>query len=155
MRARDFIGEVRIDDHDGWGSVPNNLNVDYLGLRVRMRPSMFLRLAAPLRGEGSSEDIADHIRQGGAIGSPFLDISIPDGWFSGDFSRPARVMGHEGRNRMMAVRQVEGDDPIQVHLFFRDGLRRRHLTDEIIQQLNRRLAPQEQPGAGFPGPYFS
>jgi hypothetical protein len=153
MRAREFISEVEIDNQQGWGSVPKNLNVDYLGLKVLMRPSTFLRLAAPLEGPGS-QAIAHHISQGGSIGAPFLDIKIPKDWFDGDFTEPARVVGHEGRNRMIAVRKVEGDDPIEVHLFFRDGLRHRHLTDEIIQQLDQQLAPERGLQPAFPGPYF-
>jgi hypothetical protein len=154
MRARDFIDEVNIDNRDGWGNVPNNLNVDYLGLKVLMRPSTFLRLAAPLDEPGSSKAIADHIRSGGAIGAPFLDIKIPEEWFDGDFTKPAGVSGHEGRNRMTAVSEVEGDDPIEVHLFPRGGVRRRDLTDEIIAQLNKKLLPERGMQPAFPGPYF-
>lgn len=131
------LDEVAIDNREGAGAVPDNLNVDYLGLRVQMKPSMFLKLAAKLGTPQSAGQLADYIKQGGAIGAPFLDIQIPDEWLDTepDYEKPARIAGHEGRNRMIAVQRVEGDAPVEVHLFFRGGLRRRHLTPEIIELL--------------------
>lgn len=154
MRASDFLGEVNIDNKEGWGAVPNNQDVDYFGLRVLMRPNMFLRLARPLEGDPPSRDnIAQHIKAGGAIGAPFLDIDIPESWFEGRFEEGyPRVKSHEGRNRMMAIQDVEGDDPVEVHLFFRGGLRRRHLTDEIIQRLNDGMGRES--GGYITGPIF-
>lgn len=154
MRLKELLAEVNIDNESGAGSVPFNQNVDYMGLRVKMRPSVFLKLASPLDHEISVDSLVDYIKSGGAIGAPFLQIIIPPEWEEGDFSKDARVRGHEGRNRMMAVQKVEGDDPIEVHLFFAAGVRRRHLTDEMIAKLNKYIIPEEGDSYSFLGPYF-
>lgn len=133
MRIRDLV-EYRVDNVDGLGSVPNNDNVDYMGLRVLMKPSVFLKLARPLNEPRSVDYIQQHLENGGALGAPFLTVDIPEDWLEGKFSDYAQVRGHEGRNRMMAVQKVEGDNPVEVHIFPR-GLRARHLTPEIIEQL--------------------
>jgi hypothetical protein len=154
VRATEFLDEVAIDNREGWGSVPHNQDVDYFGLRVLMRPSTFLKLALPLEGEPPSKDaIEQHIRAGGAIGAPFLDIKIPVEWEDGEYEQAsARVVGHEGRNRMMAVMEVEGDEPVEVHLFPRGGMRRRDITDEMIRLMNGGL--QRQGGGYLSGPLF-
>jgi putative chitinase len=147
----DQLSEVTIDNREGAGAVPYNADVDYFGLRVQMRPSTFLKLAAPLGGP-HNEKLEQYIAQGGAIGAPFLMIDIPEGWEAGDFSQPAEVTGHEGRNRVSAVLKLEGDAPIEMHLFPR-YLRRRHLTPQWIEALNRGLTA-ESSGRVIPGPLF-
>ena len=116
MRARDFIDEYKVDNKSGLGSVPYNQDVDYFGMKVMMKPSTFLKLALPLNKPISVDHIAQHIKNGGSLGAPFLDVSIPPKWEEGDMSEPARVSGHEGRNRMLAIQQVEGDDSLCILL---------------------------------------
>lgn len=154
MRAAEFLDEVAIDNREGWGPVPYNQDVDYFGLRVLVRPSTFLKLALPLAGEPPSKDaIEQHIRAGGAIGAPFLNIKIPVEWEDGEYEQAAaRVVGHEGRNRMMAVLEVEGDEPVEVHLFPKGGMRRRHLTPEIIDATNHGMG--REAGGFETGPLF-
>ena len=142
-----------IDNKKGWGAVPNNQEVDYLGLRVKMSPRTFINLAAPLDRE-PSEDIIKHIQNGGTIGSPFLIIEIPESWREGDLSMPARVVGHEGRNRMLAIAKAIGNNPIEVHLFFSQGLRNRHITDDFKKVLNKGLV-KEKSKSIVKGPLFS
>lgn len=156
MKLMDMIDleELRIDNVDGWGAVPYNQNVDYMGLRVKMKPSVFLKLAHTLTRYPSSKDIEQHIKADGGIGAPFLVINIPVEWFdNGDFTKPAEVYGHEGRNRMAAVKKVEGDNPIETHLFFAKQLRNRDLTPEIISHLNKEILSQEH--QLIQGPWFS
>ena len=143
------LKEHEMDNAAGWGATPNNRNVDYMGLRVMMQPSTFLKLALPLKEPKSSADIIKHIEQGGHIASPFLMINIPDEWDDGDFSTPARVTGHEGRNRMKALQELEGTQHQEVHIF-PIGLRNRHMTPEFLKNLNKWLIPerQEQPISG-------
>jgi hypothetical protein len=150
------LDEVTIDNVKGLGNVPDNDNVDYLGLRVQMKPSGFLKLAAHLpRHQATSVDhIKAHIQQGNAIAAPWLNISIPGQWEQGDFSMPAKVRGHEGRNRMYAVKELEGDNPIETHLFFSGGLRARHIKPEWIEQLNQQLIP-ERSNSAIQGPFFN
>ena len=145
MRAKEFITEYLIDNEDGLGSVPFNANVDYRGLRVLMKPSVFLSLAASLDSPRSVDYIVQHMENGGALGSPFLIVDIPEKYFEGDFTglNYAKVTGHEGRNRMLAIQKVEGDDPVEVHIFAPGEIRKRHFTPEIIEQLQVVMRNQE------------
>jgi len=156
MKLIDLFETVKINNSSGLGGVPNNNNVDYLGLRVSMRPSVFLGLAATLYREQatSADHIKQHMAQGGAIASPWLVISIPDSWDTDDFEQPAQVVSHEGRNRMWAVLESEGDEPIECHLFFSDGLRRRHIKPQWIEAMNQQLVPERR-NTPIPGPFFS
>lgn len=147
------LDEVTIDNANGWGNVPYNQNVNYMGLRVQMAPSEFLELASELAIPRSVDSIEDHIRKGGSIGAPFLQIIIPPEWFDGDFSKPARTRGHEGRNRMMAVLNTEGNAPIETHLFFNGGVRNRDLTPEIIKRLNQDITSERE--TLVKGPWFT
>jgi hypothetical protein len=68
----------------------------------------------------------------------FCEYYKPDGKF-------ATVVGHEGRARMLALRSfcmegkhgMTGATKVPVHFFLRDGLRSRHITDEMIQSLSK------------------
>lgn len=74
MKISELLNEVTIDNEHGWGQVPMNLNVEYRGLRVLMKPSVFLKLAAELTGE-PSQKVRDHIANQGSIGAPFWKFS--------------------------------------------------------------------------------
>jgi len=157
MRAKEFINELNVDNRQGWGATPNNAEVDYLGLRVMMKPSVFLKLAAPLREPTSKDKIKKHLEAGGSVAAPWLEVVIPPEWEKGIFDMPAHIHGHEGRNRMMAATELEGDLPVETHLILMHGMRNRHLTPQIIQQLNTKIYPQDRKydWALFRGPYFS
>lgn len=158
MRIQDLLERVEIDNMDGLGAVPKNQDVDYFGLRVNMRPSVFLNLAAKfgLGAKDSKEHIISHLKNSGAIGAPFLMIELPDAWGEKDFTDPARVGGHEGRHRMLAVQDVHGDAPIEVHLFFRGEVRARHITEDHIKHLNKGMYKEEHASDIFvSGPLFS
>jgi len=147
------LEEHEMDNTDGWGATPINGNVDYMGLRVMMLPSIFLKLALFLKEPKSAANITKYIEQGGHIASPFLILEIPEEWDDGDFSETARVIGHEGRNRMIALQELERNQPQEVHIF-PQGLRNRHMTPEFIKNMNNQLIPerQEQP---ISGPFWS
>lgn len=152
MRLRELLSEVKIDNKQGAGAVPYNQEIDYFGLRTAMRPSTFLRLAAPL-GQEHSAELEQYIANGGAIGAPFLEIKIPQEWDDGDFSKPAQVVGHEGRNRMTAVKKLEGDAPIEVHIFPKGGYRARDITPEFKAALNKNLYAEKSTSL-VSGPLF-
>jgi hypothetical protein len=145
MRAKEFILEYKVDNEDGLGSVPLNAEVDYRGLRVLMKPSVFLSLAAHLSDPGSVDYIAQHLKGGGFLGAPFLMVDIPKKYFDGDFTglNYANVTGHEGRNRMLAIQKVHGNDPVEVHIFPKGEVRARHLTSDIIEQLEVAMRSQD------------
>lgn len=151
MRIFDIINEVDIDNVKGLGSVPYNQDVAYRGMKVAMRPSTFLKLAAPLGDPRSVDHLKQYISKGGAIGAPFLTMEVNSDDPTGELPR---VRGHEGRNRMLAIQEVEGDDPIEVHIFFRGAVNRaRDLTPEIKQHIVQG-AKQEQTGKIVSGPLW-
>jgi hypothetical protein len=149
-----FEQDSFIDNVNGWGSIPYNQNINYMGLKVKMKPSVFLSLAATLNTETSATDIANHLKNSGKIGSPFLNIKTPIEWSENDPSTPATVTGHEGRNRMLAIMRVHGDNPVETHLFFSGGISRaRHLTKEIIKSVNSNLYAEKTHNL-LSGPFF-
>lgn len=133
-----------IDNKNGVGNVPNNQNVDYLGKRVLMLPSVFLNLTPGVDRPMKTYDfVQKHLRDGGKIASPFLIVEIPEEWEDGNLAIPARIRGHEGRHRMMAVQSVLGDEPIEVHLFFAGGLRSRHIKPEWFEAIHARMVREK------------
>jgi hypothetical protein len=127
--------DVEIDNKDGWGAVPWNQEIDYRGLRVKMKPSVFINLAASRNGEPPVPKVVDYVKNGGAIGAPFLQIFVDE-----DDSQIPEVRGHEGRSRMAAILEVHGDVPVEVHLFFQGKVNRnRHITPEFVEKIQRYL----------------
>jgi len=106
IAIRCITSKIAIDNKSGWGAVPYNTDVDYFGLKTLMRPSVFLSLALPLVGERDKvQGIVDHLKSGGTIGAPFLDVTIPDEWVDEQtYEGVAQVTAHEGRHRMLAVK---------------------------------------------------
>lgn len=155
MRYKQLVENSIIDNKDGLGAVPYNMEVDYMGLRIRMNPYIFLNLAAPLRKDQqqSVEYIKDYLKTGGKLGAPFLQIEIPPEWEYGDFEKLAKVTSHEGRNRMIAIKELYGrTSKVETHLFFTGGIRNRHLNQEIIDNLNQKLISET--GEIITGPLF-
>ena len=141
--------DVNIDNKDGWGSVPWNQEVDYRGMRVKMKPSVFEKLALSRGGEPAVDKVVQHIKSGGSIGAPFLNIRVDD-----DDSQIPEVVGHEGRSRMLAIHEVHGDVPVEVHLFFEGKVNRaRHITPEFKEKIQRYLISQND--VMVRGPLFS
>ena len=135
------LSEAELDS-TGWGATPQGTDVDYFGLRVKMRPSTFLKLSHPLGSSETNPDVEKHMHSGGKIAYPFLEIKDPVEWEDGDFGQPAKVANHEGRNRMTQWIKLKGDDPIQVNIFLRSANRRRYITDDMIQALSQGLVSQ-------------
>jgi len=156
MRAREFILEVKMDGRQGLGAVPLNAEVDYFGIRVAVKPLTWLQMAHELRSSPADADSVDylvaHIQKGGAVAQPWFNIDIPDAWEDGDLTAPARIVGHEGRHRMQAIHQAEGDDAVEVHLFF-PGLRARHITPEWVKRLNASIVDERRQLKS--GPWFT
>lgn len=146
--------KIKINNDNGLGSVPNNNEVDYLGLRVIMKPSVFLQLATYPPDVNDIDYIKNHINNNDPIASPFLIISIPEEWENNEFNAIAEIVGHEGRHRMYVIKKFFNDEAIETHLFFSNGIRNRHLNNNIINKLNTKLKNRDLPGLIFDGPFF-
>lgn len=145
MRVNELFEDVKIDNVRGAGAVPYNQEVDYFGFRVMMRPSKFLELALPIsRNDASNADgLKDHIKGGGAIASPLFTLAIPSGWSDGDFSERAQIKSHEGRNRMIAIMELEGDVPVEVHFVLSGGLRGSNIKPEWMNAMSKWLDSED------------
>jgi hypothetical protein len=113
----------------GWTSV--NHDIDYFGVRVLMRPSNFLKLAHPLPvpKDSTLQFLRKAVRNQEPLGSSWLNVE----W---DHRVPSwSVTGHEGRHRMLAIQAEEGDEPTEVHIKPGGGIRRRHMTPEMLKEL--------------------
>lgn len=157
-----LLSESYVDNVHGLGNVPRNQDVGELhqpenhhGLKVMMKPSKFLDLAAYISREDakSLDYISTELKNGKKIASPFLILSLPEKWEGGDYSESAKVITHEGRNRMMAIQDIHGDIPIETHLFFTGGLRLRHIKPEWLLEINKKLIPEKQLNP-IQGPFF-
>jgi hypothetical protein len=150
------VNELKINNATGVGAVPYNREIDYHGLQVVMRPSMFLRLALPLDQNDPEERKAIEYCKSQlddqGIGAPFLTITMPEAWESDDFSLEAKVRDHDGRHRCYAILGKEGDNPIEVHLLMSGGMRRRHISDSMIENLRNGILNQQ--GQYVSGPIF-
>lgn len=153
MKVTDILTESVIDNTSGAGATPYNADVDYFGMRTQMSPSMFLQLALPLDQPTSADGLTQHLQNGGKIASPMLFVTIPEEWEHGDFSSPAQIKGHEGRNRMIAYRRIYGNIPVEVHFILNKGLRARDLTPEWVAALKKTLISQS--GRLVHGPIFN
>jgi hypothetical protein len=113
------VGKVIFDQENGVGQVPLNQSVNYRGFTAMMRPSKFLELAADLEAPKNSsvEYIRKAIDQGKGIGSPFLNVDFETG----------KVDSHDGRHRMLAILEKNGDVPVPVHIFGKGEQRARSL----------------------------
>lgn len=138
------VTEYKVDNVSGLGSTSNNQEIKYRGFTALMKPSVFLSLAAPLDEPRSVPYIIKHLEQGGSLGSPYLTVDIPEQWYEGDFTNLsyARVTGHEGRNRMMAIQKLEGDKPVEMQIHLR-GKRGREISDEMMFQLQMAMKNED------------
>jgi len=141
------LNELKIDNVNGLGSVPWNQEVDYMGLKVLMKPSTFLQLSLPLTiGDEDRKTIAhlEKEKDTKGFGAPFLQVDV-------DREFP-RITGHDGRHRMLAIKDTEGDHPVEVHIFPR-GMRNKDITSEVVGKLNDLVVSQN--GKYVPGPIFT
>ena len=151
------LDELKIDNVNGIGSVPWNQEIGYMGLNVLMKPSIFLKLARPIKSLSPNDrKTVDYLKKeldNKGIGAPFLQIDIPQEWKKGITGEPARIVGHDGRHRMLAIQSAEGDNPVEVHLLPR-GFRNRDFKahPEWIDELNALLISET--GSYVAGPLF-
>lgn len=152
MNLLEVNSPVKFDQRNGIGATSWNQEVDYRGIRVYMKCSNFLRLIGDQKiehfdpGGESIGFMRQQYQQGMSIGSPFLDIDLPGGWFKNkeDLNQAAQVKGFEGRKRVTAILNEYGDKYIEVHFFFNSEVRRRHITPVMIKDMMQRLIPLKE-----------
>jgi len=134
------------------GQVPDQIDKKVGRTNISLKPSEFLQLAQEFdpNTKSSADTIQffeDAIRDSRAIAPPWFTVQwVPEksAW---------KVLGHEGRHRVIAGEKVFGDENLPVHFFLRnssdDGRWGRkievdQLSSEMQQALeNRRFIPQD------------
>ena len=156
MEGGHSLDEVNMDSQKGIGAVPFNADIDYFGIRVLVKPSTFLGLARELPVNDDTKEriskMAEYIKGGGPVGQPWFNVTVPSEWREGDFSKLAKITGHEGRHRMEAIIQAEGNAPVEVHLLFPGGVRARDISPEWVAALNKYIINER--GQVVAGPWF-
>lgn len=143
------VGKTVFDNERGLGQTPNNQNVVYAGFAVEMKPSTFLRLAAHADRKEDGQKFAKMMLDHVPFGSPtlYVDCNLEE-WQEGTAELWIKVKSHEGRGRMWAFDEVNGNVAVPVHVFVA-GLRARHLTKEFFTQLrDKGFIPEDQPKNG-------
>lgn len=114
------------DAKNGINNIPNSAEVEYRGFTVYMKPSEFLHLAAH-SSSLNSDFYAKQIENGNPLGYCTLDVEPSKDKTSWS------VIGHEGRNRCVAIQKVYGDrNLIPVHII-PQYIRNRSLTPEMLE----------------------
>jgi len=111
------MSEYKIDPFYGIGAV--SLNANTPRVIVNMTPGVFLKLAH--RMDSQAESAARTIswiraRLSNGIGYPVLHIAPPLQWRLEDFSASAQVIESNGRHRMYALLDSQGNLPVPVVL---------------------------------------
>jgi hypothetical protein len=133
-RGDDIDYSVFSDAEGAWGRTDYHEHPEYFGVYVKMFREKFLRIASKLEDGLKNPAVAKHMAAGGKIATPALYVKIPWAWEKGDFSEMARVAGHEGRNRMSALREHTIEN---VFIVPWDGMRARHLTKQMLEEISR------------------
>lgn len=166
----DQINELAWDDQNGKGITPNNREIDYIGMRVLMKPEDFLRLAQSLPvTPKEKEKIEAMIQSGVAFAPPWLKISVPNEWKAFDqppevrFAKYGEVIEHEGRHRMLAHLWEVGNEPVEVHVVLQSPGKewrtrnwandnKNDYSKEVVSALNTTLKNED--GKLLSGPFF-
>ena len=132
------VKNVIFDNKTGLGSTPNNQNVNYKGITVIMDADDFIKIAADAgeTREETAAELKELIDQGYGLGTPFLELDIDDAIDNANKPITVKCVGHEGRGRVICAKKYFGITELPVHLFFL-GYRNRHITPEIIDQINK------------------
>ena len=146
------VGRVAFDNRRGFGATPNNAEVLYFGFAAELTPRDFLKLVTPADRSEDAKRFIGFIDELAPMASPmlYLKVNLED-WKAG---KPLRVEAqqHEGRGRMNALREVEGNVPVPVHFIVNGGYRARDLNKDFFGAL-RASGIVAQGGSEYLAPY--
>ncbi|MCB9991928.1 MAG: hypothetical protein H6867_11280 [Rhodospirillales bacterium] len=142
-------GPLLFDQYDGVGASAVNQSIGYKAFVAFMAPEMFLALAAPGLVHDSRAYLTEGIRRYEGtdkfpLASPYLMVN-----FDHD---PPKIIAHEGRNRMHAIRAlgIEGDIPVVIYTGDKSADR---LPSADVQRFFNAASSEE--GQYIRGPVFS
>jgi hypothetical protein len=130
------VGKVAFDNENGFGATPNNTEIAYFGFAMEMKPSQFLK---QVTYEDRSKDAARFVKFIGdyaPMASPMLYLNVNKEYFDTP-AAPFRavIQQHEGRGRMWAIKEVNGDKPVPVHMIVNGGVRAKDLNIQFFDDL--------------------
>ncbi len=136
------VGSVTFSAKNGLGAVPYNQSVYYHGFVAECRPSVFLELALPHEEQRNetARNIVRLSKEGYALGIPWFDMSLRD---VEEHDGHPRITGHEGRGRMLAIKELIGDVAVPIHIILTGGMRARHLNDKHISAIKQAVYAQD------------
>jgi hypothetical protein len=105
------VAGMLFDPQAGIGTFPNSSEVNYFGFAVWMTPKDFISLneLRTLGERSSTQFMLNAIKEKKSFGMPSLHVKVLP---TGDF----RVVGHEGRGRMMLLAQRDPNALVPVHV---------------------------------------
>ena len=135
----------------GLGATPYNQDVNFFGTAVLMTPSKFLSLALPLTHPVSVPGIKKELQEGQAIASPYLLMRVVKD-HDGLLTTEAEIIGHDGRNRALAIKEQFGDVEMLVHIIYQGGVRAKHVSPGLLEEFNQKLKAEQ--GSMKTGPFW-
>lgn len=142
------VQKVAFNQRTGMGGTPNSQNVIYLGFAAEMKPSQFLRVALDADRSDDAKKFVGLIREHAPVASPFLEIHFNEREWEEGAELRVSVHGHEGRGRMWAIDEVNGNTPVPVHFFILGGGRARHLSEKFFKDFREAGLVKERAGEG-------
>jgi hypothetical protein len=143
------VQNVAFNQRKGLGGTPNSQNVVYLGFAAEMKPSQFLKVALDADRSDDAKKFVGFIRERAPVASPFLEIRANlREWEEDGAELRVEVKGHEGRGRMWAIDEVNGNTPVPVHFFVLGGNRARHLSEKFFKDFREAGLVKERAGEG-------
>jgi hypothetical protein len=136
------------DQESGIGNVPDVAEIGMRGVVAFMAPSTFLALC-PAR-DLEPDGIRTAIAAGRSVSMGFLRVDLSED--------VPTVVGHEGRHRMAALRDLSGDVPFPVALLFANGVRAKGLDEADVRSLSAGMLQQasdDGDGSFVEGPLFA
>jgi hypothetical protein len=124
-RDKSLEESIKMDQINGVGAVPWNQEVGYRGFKRFMTPDEFLEIALPIYNKDALIKYVNWIKKEG-LASPWLEVE----W--NKLEKYWRTIGHEGRHRMAAIKTINPNEKIEIHIF-PVGMRARDLTPEMIK----------------------
>lgn len=144
------VQNVAFDQEKGMGSTPNNRNVKYLGFVMELKPSTFLQLALDADRSDDAKKFVGFIRKHAPLASPTYYVKVNEKeYLSGEPLRVA-ITGHEGRGRMWAIDELNGNTPTPVHIILDGGMRARDLNEKFFEDLRNVGLISEREKTGDP-----
>lgn len=144
------LNGVKYDQISGAGAVPYNEEIATFGVGILMKPSAYLKLVLPLRGNEPTSKVSEAVVNDEPIGSPWLALKFgeKDGVRCVEGTK---VLNYQGRHRAKAIMEKYGDVDMLVHLIY-IGARPKNVAPEILEQVNQGVINES--GVFIPGPFW-